>query len=461
VTYPLASLAVVLIYLAVIAWIGLRGRAFASSGDIYNIVGRQAGVVRAASGYLSLIGGGELILLTQLGYDNGFGVMWFLGGLAAGFAILALFSNKVRENAKRGNINTLVGYFTSLYGRAAGAALTVVFVVSLGSLLTIQFIVGSDLLAIVTGLPRDVTPILMGLVIVIYLVPGGLVAVLSTDVLRTFMMIIVLAILGISLWQFAPIAPGAGTSTFTPLGILDGGTLFILGAFGVICAADVWQTVLASSSQAVIRRSMITAAVALVLIGLLIAQLGITTKMIVPNLGADTPALIAAIQNTIPGLLAPVIALLIIGAVMSTADTEVWVISTSLLSNWFPAPNSVDDNARFQSRVKRATQLALPIVTLIAVGLAYISRDAQALYQGLLVLLTAIAPTMLAVMIFNPRQHGVAAGLWAGLIAFALTSILYRFEIPGGLALLPAAVGLVGFLMGHLISSKPGFSAPR
>lgn len=452
-TYPIASLIVVLAYLAVVAWIGLRGRAFASSGDMYNIVGRRAGALRAVSGYLSLIGGGELILLTQLGYDNGFGVMWFLGGLATGFAVLALFSNRLRENAKEAGINTLVGYFSSRYGSASGVALTIIFIVSLGSLLTIQFIVGSDLLAVVTGLSRDITPLLMGLVIVVYLVPGGLVAVLSTDVLRTLMMVFVLAILAVSLWYLSP-AKSSSAVNFVPLGLLDGGTLFILGSFGVICAADVWQTILASSNQLVIRRSMTAAAVALVLIGLLIAQFGITTKAIVPELGPDTPALIAAIQNTIPAPLAPLVALLIIGAVMSTADTEVWVISTSLLSNWFPSPDSPNDNIRFQDKVRRATQFMLPIITFVAVALAYVSRDAQSLYQSLLVLLTAVAPAMLAVMLFNPSKLGVAAGLWCALAAFACISIYYRFEIPTALAFLPAAFGLAGLLVTHLTASK-------
>src|SRR5258708_4884303 len=129
------TIVVVTIYLAATIYIGWRGRTLAANGDMFNVFGRRAGTLRAASGYLSLIGGGELITICQLGYDNGIDVFAFVGGIAAGFLFLAFFSERVRLIAAKQGVTTFAGYFNDQYGASASIAITVVFLLSLGSLL--------------------------------------------------------------------------------------------------------------------------------------------------------------------------------------------------------------------------------------------------------------------------------------------------------------------------------------
>lgn len=133
-TPQIAGMLAIAAYLAAVIWVGLFGHKLAQSGAMFNIFGRKARAIRAASAYLGLIGAGELITFTQLGYENGFDVLWLLIGFAVGFVILLLLSDKVRVVARDRKINTLAGYFNDQFGLSASVALSIVSVTSLGSL---------------------------------------------------------------------------------------------------------------------------------------------------------------------------------------------------------------------------------------------------------------------------------------------------------------------------------------
>lgn len=447
------TIVVVALYLVAVTWIGWQGRRLAANSDMFNIFGRRARTVRAAAGYLSLVGGGELVTITQLGYENGFSVFWFLGGITAGFLGLMLWSRRIKAIAYDRRINTFSGFFFDQFGRAAGIAVTLIFLISLGSLLTIQFIVGSDLLAVSTGVPATLSMIIMAGVILSYLLPAGLVAVLSTDVLRSFLMTIILAVISAVVVFYAPQPVITSSATkFVALPITEGTTLFVLGFFGAVCAADVWQTIFAAESDKVVRKSLFVGAAAFFLIGSMIAAMGMATKGAVPIIADGSSAFVVMAGQVIPGVFAPLLALMIVGSVMATADTEIWVISTVLVSNIFPTSNSDGDGAPQDSpssdRIRKATRVLIPIITVLSVVTAYYSRSAQDMYQGLLVLLTSMAPVVAVVLATSPPRAIVTYGLWAGLATFFSLSAWWGFAIPLEQSLLPAGGTLVGMAIG-------------
>lgn len=445
------AVAAVVLYLLGLVWVGLYGRRQASDSLMFNVFGRRAGVVRATAGYLSLIGGGELLTLSQFGYDNGVGFAWFLSGLAAGFLFLAAFGDRIRAEASALGANTLTGYIEKKYGRTAALGAGLVYVIALGSLLTIQFIVGGDIIAAITGIPRDLTPVIMGAVIVSYLMVAGYVSVLSTDVLRAAILIAVLAVFAYGLaGDFEPAA--LTTAPYGMIPIADGFPLAVLGMFGVICAADVWQTAIASANRTVLRRSMLGAALVFLVVGSMIALLGAHARDVLPQLAPGMTPLVAAATNALSPELAPLVALLVIGAVMATADTEIWVVATSILSARHGAPAEGEDRDAFQGKMMSQTRTMIPVITLVAVALTYLTRDGQGLYISLLVLLTAIAPAMLAMIFLRPSNLAMALSIWTGILGFAFVSIIYQLAIPLVQSLIPAACSLVGLALGHFVT---------
>ncbi|WP_426424187.1 sodium:solute symporter family transporter [Bradyrhizobium genosp. A] len=450
------TIVVVVFYLAATFFVGWRGKRLASSDDMFNVFGRRAGTIRAASGYLSLIGGGELITICQMGYDNGLEVYFFLGGIAAGFLFLALFSERLRRIASERGVTTFSGLFGDLFGPSASTALTGVFVLSLGSLLSIQFIVGAQLIDSITGVPATVAALVMAAIIVAYLLAAGYVAVLSTDILRAVFMSLVLIIVVGFLFVYSRHIPPS--NSFAPLGNLDRSTFFALGMFAVICAGDVWQTVFASKDRSTASRSLVIGAVCFLVFGGLIALIGVSTKAVVPEIAAGSSALIEAIRQVIPGALSPLMGLLIVGSVMATADTEIWVLSTSLLSSKLPSEaryaSKSSPHAAFHAELARKTRLMLPVVTLVALVLAYLTQNAQALYQGMLVLLTSIAPVVFITMFVVLRKAAVVLSLWGGLISFLVLFGFFRAEVPLEYTFLPALISLLLLGVGMLVPTS-------
>jgi Na+/proline symporter len=429
--------------LLVVAWFSRRQ---AASSDMFNIFGRSADLLRATSGYLSLIGAGELLTISQLGYDAGLSLLWFPGGIAAGFAFLGFFAEPIRLDAKAVGANTLVGYVARRFGSPAAGALLIVYVVSLGALLTIQFIIGSQLLSATTGLAGHVTSLVMACVIIFYLFLGGYVAVLSTDILRLFFLVV---ILGMFLLVVGPSFPTLiATTKFDFLSIGDGLTYFVLGFFGAVCAGDVWQTVLASKSGRVLRQSMLSAAAAFLGFGFIIGMLGMAAKSAVPTLPTDGSALLAATQSVIPAYMSAGATLLIVGSIMATADTEIWVVSSSVVSFFLPAPHNepFPGAISFQDRAKTAVRFVIPIVTLLALALALFGKDARAIYEALLILLASIAPPILALMFKSVGPTSLAASLWIAIGSFAVLSAIYQFSIPPSLTFAPASAAFISLI---------------
>jgi solute:Na+ symporter, SSS family len=446
----------VLLYLVALTFVAWNGRKQAESSDMFNIFGRRAGLLRATSGYLSLIGAGELVTIAQLGYDSGLSLFWFPAGISVGFLIVGIFGDTVRVRAKALNVNTLVGYVTRVFGASPGAALAIVFLVALGSLLAIQFIIGGQLLAITTGLSATVTSVIMAAVIVAYLMLGGYVAVLSTDVLRLAFLVVVVVALAVVAASRGGLSDLFNPTLFPPLPFWDGLTLFVLGFFGAVCAGDVWQTVLATKSKDVLLRSMVLAAVAFIVFGFLIGCLGVAAKHVVPMLQQDQSALVAATQSVIPPSLSALVALLIVGSVMATADTEIWVIATSVISYFKPSPRGSEKNETFHATTQMRVRVAIPVVTGVALIVGHFGADAKAIYEALLVLLTAIAPAMIAVLVDVKRPLAVNLSLWAALLSFLTMSVIFKFVTPPSYTFLPVGCSLVALVIGMVFDELSG-----
>jgi Na+/proline symporter len=420
---------------------------------MFNVFGRRARTFRAASGYLSLIGAGELITISQLGFDNGLYLLLFPGGIACGFLVLGAVGWRVRDDAARLGATTMAGYVSAAYGRPAARALALAYTLSLGALLTVQFIVGGQLLAATAGISPHAASIILAAIIIIYLEVGGLVAVLSTDILRTVFMTVILVVLVVPLYAVFTSGHSGPPAAYAPLPPLDAGMLFVLGFFGAVCAGDVWQTIIASESRRVIGRSMIIAAVAFVVLGMLIGVLGLAAKHVVATVPSDSSALIVAVKGVLPVALVPLATLLIAGAIMATADTEIWVVSTTLVTALGVAAAD-RDQAAAQERLRKRTQWVIPLVTVAALGLTFIGESAQVVYNALLALLTALAPGVIAIIFRAARPLGIAVCLWGSLAAYAAINIYWAMQPPTPALLAPIAVGLAALLFSGLLPKE-------
>ena len=275
----------------------------------------------------ALIGGGELITLTALSYTFGYAALALFIGYALSFVFLGIFAKRVRIDdvwldeprfsvpdfmSKR--IGPIAGWFTFL--GSFGAFLSV---------LILQFIALGVVLSPLTGYTHEVILVYSVGLVILYLLIAGFRSVVNTDILQAILMVIILAVI------VAAIGANGATEmvqsyTFETMSISLWVSLIVAGLFGGAASADVWQRALAAKSTRTARTGFILGGIALLAYGVLISMIGIEAHSLSGIDSADT-AFVSVLTEHLDTKLIPFAALLLLASVMSTIDTQIFLLA--------------------------------------------------------------------------------------------------------------------------------------
>jgi Na+/proline symporter len=367
------------IYFLILVLVGLLSRKWARRPSQYLIADRKAGILRVAASIFALLGGGELITMASLSYSHAYASFWFFGGIALGFFVLAMLGGKIRSYSEVGKYTSLTDYFNDKHGAVAGFLTTITIVIAFGALLMVQFIAGGILLASLVDWPYPLVVFSMAGIILLYLSVGGFEAVLNTDVLQALVMFSFAAIILTTNPQLAVPVSG-GQFTAMPLG--DGTTLLILGVFVVIASADIWQCIFAARSLKTARWALSLAAVGFLVFGYFLSNLGINARLVDPTINPDN-AFFTAIHDILPQHLLPFAVILVFAAIMSTADTEIFVVSSAIVKQFFRNTSSSGSSTDLVS-IRNFTKITIAFVTIIGMLLAIYFTDIVLVYFALI-----------------------------------------------------------------------------
>jgi len=366
----------------------------------FALAGRQASPLGVGSGLYTLVGGGEIATLVALGGMFGFSAILLFAGYAAGFVLLGCFVSVMRANAEPANLISLPDYLENKYGRFVGDFALVISLAAFVALLVLQFVVGGSLLASLTGLDFWLVGMVISLVVAIYLSLHGFQAVLRTDILQG----VALVALGLTAILFlAGHKQGVdGTAEFAAMPKLLAFTLgycgccvrfprwlyghrlfslFFTGFFVALSSSDVWQRVFSADSDRSARLGLFGGGAALLLLGTIFTSLGIIANASGLDVADPGTALLQLFRDSQAGN--AIIAALLVMAVLSTADTETYLISSLICR-------------RLSLDLSR--QNIVPLIFLVSVlawALASIFRDAVGVYTWLLLLLLTLSPMVI------------------------------------------------------------------
>jgi len=345
----------------------------------FALAGRQASPLGVGSGLYTLVGGGEIATLVALGGMFGFSAILLFAGYAAGFVLLGCFVSVMRANAEPANLISLPDYLENKYGRFVGDFALVISLAAFVALLVLQFVVGGSLLASLTGLDFWLVGMVISLVVAIYLSLHGFQAVLRTDILQG----VALVALGLTAILFlAGHKQGVdGTAEFAAMPKLLAFSLFFTGFFVALSSSDVWQRVFSADSDRSARLGLFGGGAALLLLGTIFTSLGIIANASGLDVADPGTALLQLFRDSQAGN--AIIAALLVMAVLSTADTETYLISSLICR-------------RLSLDLSR--QNIVPLIFLVSVlawALASIFRDAVGVYTWLLLLLLTLSPMVI------------------------------------------------------------------
>lgn len=185
--FSLSNLAVLLVYLAVMVWIGLRFAGRQKSGTDFFLAGRNMPWLAVAmSMYASLTSAVTYMGLPGLAYKSNVTLLAVavVSPLLAPILIFVFY-----PVYRRLNITTSYEYIGIRFGSAARKTAAALFLLArLGWMATVIY-APAMALSIATGLPLLASLLLMGVLATLYTVAGGLAAVLWTDVVQFVMLI--------------------------------------------------------------------------------------------------------------------------------------------------------------------------------------------------------------------------------------------------------------------------------
>ncbi len=452
-----------LAYLAVVLVIGLLTyRLMRAPGDFFLGGGRLGAWVIAVSERASGESAWFLLGLPGLAYASGLQAFWAVVGCAAGiFLSWTFIAPRLRTYTGRAGVLTIPAFFEERFSDRSGAlrVLALLIIVFFYTFyVAAQFVGAGKVLNAAFGVPHFWGMVIGGVVIVLYTLMGGFLAVAITDFLQGSLMVlasVVLPLVGLAslggwralLGKVTAIDPlrllavGGATGREAWLGIAVGGLAIGLGYLG--------QPHLLVRYMALKRPSDVRQARAVAMGWVLLAYWGaafiglVGLGVLGSGLEDSEQVMPLLARNLLPAWLAGVIISGAIAAMMSTADSQLLVATSAVAEDLYHRAIGREASPATIVRLSRVATVGIGGVAFL---LAW--RTEQIIYWFVLYAWAGLGasfgpPLLLSLWWKRTTKAGVMAGMIAGT---AMVVLWYNIPALKGLIyeLVPAFAASLG-----------------
>ncbi len=433
-------------YLIVLLACGLTASTLMKKLDDFLLAGRRLGPLSAA---ISERASGEsawfLLGLPGAAYVAGFTEFWSVIGIALG--ILASWSfiafHLRKQTAKLGAL-TLPDYFEMRFSdapfplrRSLRILSMLIIILFYTGYVAAQFVAGGKILNATFGIDATTGMIIGAVVVMLYTMLGGFLAVVWTDVVQGIMMAavaVILPIIGIAKLG----GPAALVDKLAPVGgdflSMTAGKTGSAFIFGVMLGSLSWgfgymgQPHLLSRYMAMKKAVDAKKGALIAMVWTLIAywgapMIGIVAVAVLGTGIADPESVMPLLaRELVPGWLAGLMIAGAVAAMMSTADSQLIVVTSSLVEDIYVKlfkPDAPADRLVFLSRV--ATVLASAVALLLALSSDDLIFDMVAYaWSGLG---SSFGPPLLLSLRW---RRTTAWGVLAGMLSGTISNIVWK-----------------------------------
>ncbi len=313
------------LYLAIVLGIGvISSRRETEEG--FMLAERQVGGIQlAATMTAGFFDSAVLALYIGYLYEFGFSAIWIFVGILLGFVVVRRYAARIREKAHELGAYSMPEYFYRFLGKRNGLTFSAVLVVQFLIFLIINFVVAGKILSMLFPVSY-VTAVLIGSIIILaYLLLAGFKAVIRTDFFQ--LLITVVLVLASAFFLFGKTTIPATELNLVGMGFGNIIGFVVLGAVSVMVAPDLWQRFFAAKDGKTAERGLWYAGVAIVLLALVTAVVGLVTKQFYPNI-APQDALVAGFSTLLPLGMKAFGMVLLYAVALSSSDTVIFVLSS-------------------------------------------------------------------------------------------------------------------------------------
>lgn len=438
------SIILIVLYFLLVLYIGLKARR-KENEEGFLLANRNIGTfVLTATLLASLFGGTAIVVTMSFIFDYGASIIWAFISTTLGCFVLAGLVSKIKRLSDENKFYTFSDYFTHKFGKTVGLlSAVIIFLVYFGYLL-VQLIAGGIVLSTLTAWPYFLSVLLIGVVITFYISAAGFRAVVRTDVFQ-YIIILFLIILSFNIFSNARTINTEdltlfATGTVTTIGFL------IYGIMIMVLGAEFWQRIYAAKSVKVAKRALIYTGLIFLFLGVLIILIGLSVKSNFPDIIPET-ALVVGFQQLMSGKLLGIGLVLLFAAVMSSADSFLFVMSTSISKDFF-AKFERFSKSKFVSETKTFTIL----LGIIGIILAIIFSSIVDVVTSIVGIEFALFPAAIFSFWFKLKPKAIFLSVCLGVLGSIAAFIFMGISVESALVSLPVSLVFLG--IGQLIFRK-------
>jgi SSS family solute:Na+ symporter len=447
---------VVLVYLAAMIAFGFWGRRRAQSQSDFLVAGRRLGPALYSGTMAAVVlGGASTIGGVGLGYQYGLSGMWLVVAIGVGILVLSLaFAGRIQ----RLRVYTVGQMLELRYGPGSSVLSGVVMWAYTLMLAVTSTIAYATIFAALLDLGKVPSILLGGSVVVLYSTLGGMWSITLTDfvqfVIKTvgiFFLLLPIALSRAGGWSGLVAALPVDAFSLTAIG---GGTIltyFVIYTFGLLIGQDIWQRVFTARSPGVARWAGTAAGVYCLLYGVAGAVIGMSAKVLLPNLDAADDAFAHVVEATMPALLAGLVLAAALSAVMSTSSGALIATATVF---------GQDILGKLRGRVARNDDHAGDSRWLVA-GFGVVMIAIACLLQDVVAALTVaydilvgglLVPILGGLLWRRGTGTGALAAMGVGTVATLVTMVVVGDLYANEPVYVGLGTGLVSYVVGSLAS---------
>ncbi|PPA74349.1 sodium:solute symporter [Achromobacter spanius] len=447
------DIGVVMLYLGGMLLLGWYGMRRAKTQEDYLVAGRNLGPgLYMGTMAATVLGGASTVGTVRLGYQYGISGFWLCGALGLGIIVLNRVLAKPLLKLRIFTVTQILErrftagakHVSALVMMAYALMLAATSVIAMGTVMQVLF-----------DLPFWVSVVVGGGVVAVYSTLGGMWSLTLTDIVQFIIktvglmfVLLPICLIRVGGWDQLVAQLPAASFSLTNIGWGTIITYFVIYFLGILIGQEIWQRVFTARDERVARVAGTAAGLYCIMYGLVGAVIGMTAKVLLPDLPDVNHAFAAIVQASLPDGIRGLVIAAALAAMMSTASAAMLATSTVLAEDLLPALRG--GRSFTDVRVHRLITL---LAALSALGVALVVDDVMsALTCAYNLLVGGMLVPLLGAIYW---RRATTAGAMAGMLLGCAAAI--AFMVKDGLAAnTPVYAALAASAAGFVLISLLG-----
>lgn len=366
----LADVIVIILYLLVIALVGILGARKAKTSEDYIVAGRNLNFFMYFGCLAALIlGGAATVGTAKMGYESGYAGIWYVTCQGIALALIGIFLAKKISKLKVLTIGEMLG---NRYGAEARLISSIVSAIYTVMLTVTQIIAIGSVLNVWIGWDFTVSAIVAGGIVLFYTILGGMWSVTLTDIIQFIIMTvgIFFIMLPLSLHEVGGLSGFVDSVPKEYFHVTQDGGINILKSLllytlGIMIGQDVWQRFFTARTVKVSKLGAYAAFGYAFLYAIVVVTIGMCAFIVVPNLDNAQNAFAGIAVEILPAGILGLVLAAVLSALMSTASGTLIASSTLIVNDIIKCFIKPEMSEKQFLRVSRITTTIIGIFSMI------------------------------------------------------------------------------------------------